>query len=84
MQLQLVVQTGTPVATGPTGNTLSGYDQTSDSIIRMAGTMYLERGNYDFRVRADDGFRLRVGGETLIEYDGNQGPTTRVFNNVES
>jgi VCBS repeat-containing protein len=78
-----VVQTGTPVATGPTGNSLSGYDQTTDSIIRMAGTMYLERGNYDFRVRADDGFRLRVGGETLIEYDGNQGPTTRVFNNVE-
>ena len=77
------VQTGTPVATGATGNTLSGYDQTTDSIIRMAGTMYLERGNYDFRVRADDGFRLRVGGETLIEYDGNQGPTTRVFNNVE-
>jgi Ca2+-binding RTX toxin-like protein len=43
----------------------------------------LVRGNYDFRVTADDGFRLKVGGETLIEYDANQGPTTRVFTNVE-
>jgi Ca2+-binding RTX toxin-like protein len=45
--------------------------------------VYLERGNYDFRVTGDDGFRLRVGGETLIEFDGNQPPTTRTFSNVE-
>ena len=75
-----VVQTGTP--TGATG-VQTGYGATSDAVIRLSGTAYFERGNYDFRVRADDGFRLRVGGETLIEYDGNQGPTTRVFNNVE-
>jgi hypothetical protein len=34
-------------------------------------------------VTADDGFRLKVGGETLLEFDGNQPPTTRTYNNVE-
>jgi Ca2+-binding RTX toxin-like protein len=52
-------------------------------MLRMSGFVYLERGNYDFRVIADDGFRLKVGGETLLEYDGNQAPTVRIFSNVE-
>ena len=72
-----IVQTGTPLV----GNT--GLGKTTDAIIRMTGFVYLERGNYDFRVTADDGFRLKVGGETLLEFDGNQPPTTRTFNNVE-
>jgi Ca2+-binding RTX toxin-like protein len=76
-----VVQTGTPI--GGTVGTQTGLGRTTDAVIRMSGNAYLERGNYDFRVYADDGFRLRVGGQTLIEYDGNQAPTTRVFNNVE-
>ena len=75
------VQTGTP--TGATVGTQSGLGTTTDAIIRMSGLVYLERGNYDFRVTGDDGFRLRVGGETLIEFDGNQPPTTRTFSNVE-
>jgi VCBS repeat-containing protein len=85
------VQTGTGTAasqvgtvnTGTTTGVNTGFDDTTDSLVRISGTMYLERGNYDFRVTADDGFRLKVGGETLIEYDANQGPTTRVFTNVE-
>ena len=76
-----VVQTGTPV--GATVGTQTGLGSTTDAIIRMTGFAYLERGNYDFRVYADDGFRLKVGGETLIEFDGNQPPTTRTFTNVE-
>ena len=76
-----VVQTGAPV--GATVGTQTGLGATTDAIIRMSGFAYLERGNYDFRVYADDGFRLKVGGETLIEFDGNQPPTTRTFNNVE-
>jgi VCBS repeat-containing protein len=76
-----VIQTGTP--TGTTVGTETGLGKTTDAIIRMTGFVYLERGNYDFRVYADDGFRLKVGGETLIEFDGNQAPTTRTFNNVE-
>ena len=76
-----IVQTGAPV--GATVGTQTGLGRTTDAIIRMTGYVYLERGNYDFRVYADDGFRLKVGGETLIEFDGNQAPTTRTFNNVE-
>ena len=76
-----LVQTGAP--TGATAGVQTGFGSTTDAIIRLSGTAYLERGNYDFRVTADDGFRLRVGGETLIEYDGNQATTTRLFNNVE-
>jgi VCBS repeat-containing protein len=77
-----IVQTGTPTLGGVVGvNT--GLGKTTDAIIRMTGFVYLERGNYDFRVTADDGFRLKVGGETLLEFDGNQPPTTRTFNNVE-
>ncbi|NOU40966.1 MAG: retention module-containing protein [Methylotenera sp.] len=76
-----VIQTGTP--TGAIVGTETGLGKTTDAIIRMTGFVYLERGNYDFRVYADDGFRLKVGGETLIEFDGNQAPTTRTFNNVE-
>jgi Ca2+-binding RTX toxin-like protein len=75
------VQTGTP--TGTTVGTQTGLGATTDAIIRMTGFAYLERGNYDFRVTADDGFRLRVGGETLLEFDGNQPPTTRTYFNVE-
>jgi Ca2+-binding RTX toxin-like protein len=74
-------QTGTP--TGATVGTQTGLGRTTDAIIRMTGFVYLERGNYDFRVTGDDGFRLKVGGETLIEFDGNQPPTTRTFFNVE-
>ena len=76
-----MVQTGAPI--GATVGTQTGLGRTTDAIIRMTGFVYLERGNYDFRVTADDGFRLKVGGETLLEFDGNQAPTTRTYNNVE-
>ena len=49
----------------------------------MTGKIFFERGNYDFRVVADDGFRLKLAGRTLLEFDANQAPTTRVFSNVE-
>lgn len=75
-----VVQTGAPTGGGATQ---TGLGRTTDAIIRMTGYVYLERGNYDFRVTADDGFRLKVGGETLLEFDGNQPPTVRTYYNVE-
>ena len=71
------------VATGTTTGVNTGLGATTDSAIRIDGKIFLERGNYDFRVYGDDGYRLRVAGETLIEFDGNQAPTTRYFNNVE-
>jgi len=60
----------------------AGLANTTDAIIRLTGKIFLERGNYDFRVLADDGFSLRVNGKTLIEYDGNQAPTSRDYNNL--
>lgn len=60
----------------------AGLANTTDAIIRLTGKIYLERGNYDFRVLADDGFSLRVNDKTLIEYDGNQSPTSREYNNL--
>ncbi|SHH06626.1 VCBS domain-containing protein [Massilia sp. CF038] len=72
-----VVQTGA----GNTNNT-SGLGNTTDAAVRMSGQFYMQPGSYDFRVTADDGFRLNVAGQTLLEFDGNQSPTTRVFRNV--
>ncbi|MDO8699370.1 MAG: hypothetical protein Q7J75_02950, partial [Rhodoferax sp.] len=61
----------------------TGLGKTTDSAIRLSGKIYFERGNYDFRVIADDGVRFKLAGETLIEFDGNQAPTSRIFRNVE-
>lgn len=75
--LSAVAQTG-----GANTNATSGLGATSDGAIRLAGQIYLPPGHYDFRVTADDGFRLRVGGETVMEYDANQWPTTRIVTHV--
>ncbi len=72
-----VVQTG-----GANTNATSGLGSTTDGAIRLSGQIYLQPGSYDFRITADDGFRLRIAGETLMEYDANQWPTTRVVTNV--
>ncbi|MHA7808646.1 MAG: retention module-containing protein [Marinobacter adhaerens] len=52
-------------------------DNSSDAIIRMTGNLELEAGTYQFRVRADDGYRIEVNGQTVAEFNGNQGATTR-------
>ncbi len=77
-----VVKEGSAVASAPAGAATSGIGNTTDSIVRLTGSVFLDRGNYDFRVFADDGFRLKLGGETLIEFDGNQSPTEHEFTNL--
>ena len=72
-----VVQTGS----GNTNGT-SGLGKTTDAAIRIEGEFYVQPGLYDFRVSGDDGYRLRVAGQTLIEFDGIQSPTTRIFTGV--
>jgi VCBS repeat-containing protein len=61
---------------------VSGLGTTSDSGLRLTGNAYLEAGVYDIRVTADDGFRLRLGGNTVAEFDNIQSPTTRVYSGV--
>ncbi|MES2019540.1 MAG: VCBS domain-containing protein [Pseudomonadota bacterium] len=72
-----LVQTGANNSNGT-----SGLGNTSDAAVRLSGQIYVQPGYYDFRVTADDGFRLKVAGQTLLEFDGNQAPTTRIFSNV--
>lgn len=50
---------------------------TSDAIIRLDGKIQMEAGNYNFRVRADDGYSLRINGAVVAEHNANQGATTR-------
>ncbi|TXH87488.1 MAG: type I secretion C-terminal target domain-containing protein, partial [Rhodoferax sp.] len=57
--------------------TTSSFGNTTDSMLRFAGSAYFAAGNYDFRVRADDGFSIRIDGVTVFEYNDIQSPTTR-------
>ena len=71
------------LGTGATDIVTDGdFGKTTDAMIRLTGSVFLERGNYDFKVFADDGFSLRVNNKTLIEFDGNQSPTTREYTNL--
>jgi Ca2+-binding RTX toxin-like protein len=70
------------VQAGALNSGSSGLGKTSDAIVRLSGEFYVQPGSYDFRITGDDGYRLRVDGQTLIEFDGNQAPTTRIFTNV--
>jgi Ca2+-binding RTX toxin-like protein len=50
---------------------------TSDAILRFDGKIQLSAGTYNFRVRADDGYSIKVNGMTVAEYALNQAATTR-------
>ena len=57
--------------------TTSSFGNTTDSMLRFAGSAYFAAGNYDFRVLADDGFSIRIDGVTVFEFNDIQAPTTR-------
>ncbi len=48
-------------------------------IIFLTGYIYLEAGNHNFRIRADDGFRIKVNGDIVAIRDNNGPPTTLTF-----
>ncbi len=50
---------------------------TSDAILRLDGKIQLSAGTYSFRVRADDGYSIKVNGVVVAEYALNQAATTR-------
>ncbi len=76
-----------------TGNTLQNFlaadaaslsrnpGNTTDAIVRIFGYILIESPQMDFRVLADDGFSIRIGG-TEFGVPIIQPPTTDVFNNV--
>lgn len=65
----------TPVASGVTRHlSLSCVDEQEDFALRFSGTFRVSRrGVYGFYLRSDDGARLAIAGETVIDNDGVHG-----------
>ncbi|MGQ7299286.1 Ig-like domain-containing protein [Marinobacter nauticus] len=59
------------------GSLSTDPENSSDAIVKLTGNLELQAGTYQFRVRADDGYRIEVNGQTVAEYNGNQGANTR-------
>jgi len=78
----LVVHQGTAdndaLGAGPT----SGLGKTSDVGIRLDGEVYMAAGVYDIRVTGDDGYRLKLGGNTVAMVDDIQSPTSHVYTGI--
>ncbi|WP_375753963.1 VCBS domain-containing protein [Vibrio sp. HN007] len=53
------------------------FENSADAIVRMSGAIELTTGFYAFKVTADDGYSIKVNGEVVAQFDGNQGPTMR-------
>jgi len=49
---------------------------TTDGGINLLGKIYLEAGTYNFRIRSDDGYQIKIDGISVAEIDYNQSPTT--------
>ncbi len=54
----------------------SGLGDTTDGIIRMAGSIYMADNFYDIRVVHDDGFQMTIGGILVGGFDGITSSTT--------
>ena len=59
-------------------NGSSGLGFTTDAIVRVVGNVYFQGGNYDFKVHSDDGFRLRIDGKDIIDFDKNRSPSDTI------
>ncbi|MCA3882299.1 Ig-like domain-containing protein, partial [Vibrio vulnificus] len=55
----------------------------TDGVIKMSGSVYLEAGNYAFKVRADDGYTILIDGVAVATVDRNQSPTTTMHSSFE-
>ncbi len=66
---------------GPDATTLDvDPANTRRAIIKLEGYVYLEAGTHNFRVRANDGYRIRIDWQTVAQVDHNQGTVTRIHN----
>ncbi|MCG9544750.1 VWA domain-containing protein [Vibrio sp. Isolate33] len=48
----------------------------TDGVVQMSGSVYLEAGDYAFKVTADDGYTILVDGVAVATVDQNQSSTT--------
>lgn len=49
----------------------------TDAILHIEGQVELSEGTYGFRVRADDGYLIKIDGVIAAQYDGNQSSSIR-------
>ncbi|MEZ9059811.1 VCBS domain-containing protein, partial [Vibrio pelagius] len=52
----------------------------TDGVVKMSGSIYLEAGDYAFKVTADDGYTVLIDGVTVATVDRNQSSTTTLHN----
>ena len=48
-------------------------------IIHLTGYVYMQAGNHNFRVRGDDGYRIKVNGNVVAIKNHNGGPSTITY-----
>ncbi|WP_409438340.1 Ig-like domain-containing protein [Vibrio sp. BS-M-Sm-2] len=48
----------------------------TDGVVQMSGSVYLEAGDYAFKVTADDGYTILIDGVAVATVDQNQSSTT--------
>ena len=51
---------------------------TTDAVIRMRGYVELDAGTYNFRVRGDDGYQIKIDGVVVAQVNAIQPPTGTV------
>ncbi|MFV0371093.1 MAG: type I secretion C-terminal target domain-containing protein, partial [Azonexus sp.] len=58
----------------------SGLGDTTDAIIRMVGYINIPAGgSYDFRITADDGYRVLIGGQEVARRNAIQSTTMHTY-----
>ncbi|MEX2407829.1 MAG: PA14 domain-containing protein, partial [Rhodovibrionaceae bacterium] len=49
----------------------SGNFKVDTIVMHITGYIYIPEGTHTFTVKSDDGFRLRIGDETVVQYSSN-------------
>ncbi|WP_421878123.1 beta strand repeat-containing protein [Pacificispira sp.] len=53
-------------ASGTTGASAETF------VVKLTGYVFIEAGSHNFQVTTDDGFRLKIGGQMVTQFDGNR------------
>lgn len=65
--------------TAADGSDGKGLGNTTEATIRFGGQAYFDAGLYDFRITSDDGFRIKLDGQSVAEIDSRLAPTQSLF-----
>jgi hypothetical protein len=65
--------------TAADGSDGKGLGNTTEATIRFGGQAYFDAGLYDFRITSDDGFRIKLDGQSVAEIDSRLAPTQSRF-----